>query len=269
MALADDGLLSLDDEVKKYLPRFDGDKAAITIRQLLSHTSGLPPSHPVLDNREITLAQAVDRIADVSLVSKPGQECLYGDLAIQVAGRIAEIASGASAESGAAWGELFEKKIVLPLRLEQTSFHGGAPTPNPHLAGGLHSNALDYGRFLQMLLNRGEFNGKKVLSRSAVEETVKDQTRGVPLRFNPFEYFADLHPGWSKVRYGICNWLEVVGDKPQDVLEVSSPGVFGFCPWIDFRRRCTGILAASSSMTKVFPVYFKLKSVLRSALDEK
>lgn len=82
MALADDGLLSLDDEVKKYLPRFDGNKAAITIRQLLSHTSGLPPSHPVLDNREITLAQAVDRIADVPLVSKPGQECLYGDLAI-------------------------------------------------------------------------------------------------------------------------------------------------------------------------------------------
>jgi hypothetical protein len=82
--------------------------------------------------------------------------------------------------------------------------------------------------FLVMLLDRGRFHGRRILSVSAVREMFRDQTRGSPLRFNHFELFAELYPGWREVRYGICNWLETVDQTSGSGLEASAPGIFGF-----------------------------------------
>lgn len=261
LALMDQGLLRLDDPASKYLPRFGGDKSGITLRQLLSHTSGLPMTHPALDRRDITLAEAVDEIARASVMAPPGVVCVYGDASIQVAGRIAEVASGRT------WSALFAMALSGPLGMSHTSWKGTAPAGNPHLAGGAVSTAGEYARFLVMLLGKGAYGGRRVLSNAAVDEMLRDQTRGSPIRFNPFELLPALHPRWRQVRYGICNWLEVVDAETGAALEASSPGVFGFCPWIDRQRELAGVFIGSAGMDKTLPAYLKLKALIRKVVD--
>ncbi|MDH4198723.1 MAG: beta-lactamase family protein [Candidatus Aminicenantes bacterium] len=263
LSLMDEGKLGLGDPVSRYLPEFDGEKARITVRQLLSHTSGLPMADPALERRDITLKQAVEAIAAAPLMSAPGQVCMYGDVSVQVAGRIAEIASGLEAPSGRVWKTLFTSRLSVPLEMTGTFAEGSAPTDNPHLAGGATSTAGDYANFLVMLLDKGEFRGRRVLSEAAVAEMFRDQTGGSSLRFNPFQSLAELHPGWREVRYGLCNWLEAVDGATGKTLEASSPGVFGFCPWIDFGRHLVGVFASDSGMEKALPVYLRLKALIR------
>lgn len=258
LALVDEKKLDLNDPVFRYIPAFGGDKAGITVRQLCCHTSGLPMAHPALEKRDIGLAEAVVAIAAAPLMSPPGKICMYGDVSVQVAGRVAEIAGGRD------WKSLFSAKLLEPLAMHGTSCSGDAATANPHLAGGAWSTAGDYANFLVMLLNGGQFGPRRVLSAEAVAEMFRDQTGGSTLRFNPFEYFAELHPGWRQVRYGICNWLEAFDPADGRVLEASAPGIFGFCPWIDFKRNLAGIFVCQSGMQKAFPVYLKLKTILRA-----
>jgi serine-type D-Ala-D-Ala carboxypeptidase/endopeptidase len=262
LTLVDEGKLGLDDSASRYLPEFGGGKARITVRQLLSHMSGLPMSDPALQRRDITLKQSVEAIASAPLMSAPGEVCVYGDASVQVAGRIAEIASRTGAPSGRAWKALFAARLAGPLEMTGTSYDGPIPTDNPHLAGGAFSTVSDYTNFLVMLSNGGQFRGRRILSEKAVKEMFRDQTAGKPLRFNPFQSFADLRPDWREVRYGICNWLERIDSGSGRTLEASAPGIFGFCPWIDFENKVVGVLAAESGMQKSLPVYLELKTLI-------
>jgi serine-type D-Ala-D-Ala carboxypeptidase/endopeptidase len=264
MSLVDSGALRLDDLAARYLPGLTGDAARITIRQLLSHTSGLPMAHPALQRRDLTLAEAVDAIIATPLTYPPGQACVYGDVSVQVAGRVAEIASGKNAASGQAWTSLAASRLLEPLEMTATSFVGEASTNNPVLAGGAVSTAQDYSHFLTMLLNRGTFRGHRVLSEAAVAEMLRDQTGGAPLRFNLFESFPELCPDWRHVRYGICAWLETTDRATGRAKEASSPGIFGFIPWIDVEQNLAGILVASAAPDKTLPVYLRLKALLRA-----
>ena len=101
MALVDEGVLSLNDKTSDYLD-YTGDHGEMTVRQLFSHTSGLPGHYSssrlpgtdhILGDKQITLAESVDLIADVDLLAEPGTQFYYGGLSMQVAGRIAEVAS--------------------------------------------------------------------------------------------------------------------------------------------------------------------------------
>jgi CubicO group peptidase (beta-lactamase class C family) len=116
MTLVDEGKLKLDDPVSKYLPKFTGKKGQITIRQLLSHTSGLPPQNRCLSDFSITLAEAANQIAEAPLLADPGKEFRYGGVSMQVAGRIAEVVGGKS------WEELFQERIAKPLEMKNTSY---------------------------------------------------------------------------------------------------------------------------------------------------
>ncbi len=98
---------------------------------------------------------------------------------------------------------------------------------------------------------------------------LRDQTGGSRLRFNPFESFAELNPGWREVRYGIGNWLEVIDRTTGTAVESSAPGVFGFCPWIDARRNIAGVFIAQSGMEKSLPMYLRLKALLRAQMPVK
>lgn len=269
ISLVDEGKIKLDDLASRYLSGLTGEASRITVRQLLSHTSGLPMAHPALGERDITLKQAVDAIVTTPLVFPPGRACAYGDVSIQVAGRIAEIASGIDKPSGQIWKSLFTSRLSIPLEMTGTSCEGLRPTDNPHLAGGATSTARDYARFLSMLVNKGTLDGRRVLSEAAVAEMLRDQTGGSPLRFNPFQSFPDLHPGWRQVRYGIGSWLETVDGATGRALEASAPGIFGFFPWIDLERNLVGIFWTDSSLDKALPVYLRLKALLRQQLGEK
>ena len=109
MTLVDDGLLELDAPVSEILPAFTGEKGTLTLRQMFSHTSGLPgvSVHPTLAVSYASLAAAVDEIACcVALDAPPLTQFAYGGLSMHVGGRMAEVATGQL------WDALFAARIM-------------------------------------------------------------------------------------------------------------------------------------------------------------
>jgi CubicO group peptidase (beta-lactamase class C family) len=270
MALVDEGVLSLDDKASDYLDLYAGSRGEMTVRQMFSHTSGLPGhysstgipgSDDILGNKTITLAESVDMIARVELLSEPGTQFYYGGLSMQVAGRIAEVASRKE------WRELFEEKVASPLEMKETDYNGLGPTCNPRIAGSIQTSAHQYAKFLQMLLSGGVYKGKQILSQDVIDEMLKDQTCGVPIVHSPWQQYEGMSPVAKEVRYGIGCWREVV-DETEALKEASSQGAFGFSPWIDVDRNVAGVLAVRSRLTKLMPVYLEMKEVIRRIIDQ-
>jgi CubicO group peptidase (beta-lactamase class C family) len=180
------------------------------IRHLLSHTSGIGYSNALYKKHKIpdfytydslTLAQTIPVLGSLPLLHEPGERFSYG-LNTDVLGHIVEVISGMSL------AEFFEKRIFRPLGMEDTHFYLPPrkaerlvmlyQSPNPgelravrnsitadfplrgaktYYSGGagLCSTALDYARFLQMLLNGGRFNGTQLLSRKSIEMMGRNQ----------------------------------------------------------------------------------------------
>lgn len=212
MSMVDDKKFSLDDSIGKFLAGFSSEKQKITIRQLFSHTSGYGGDNAgdtVLSKKNISLDSCVKIISEVPLNFPPGTGMYYGGYGMQVAGRIAEIASGINLPSGAAWDTLFAQKIAIPLGLPNTNFGAFGTTENPRVAGGIQSSATEYWKYISMLLNKGKYSGNQILSAEAVDEMLKDQTNNVPIIYSP--YFKYGYLGLSPLtRYGIGNWNEIV-----------------------------------------------------------
>jgi len=235
MTLVDDGKISLNDSIGRFLPIFTSHrKGNITVRQLFSHTSGLrgDQNEKFEYRRNITLAQAVDSIAILTpLLHKPGSTFNYGGTGMQIGGRIAEIVSGKS------WQQLVDEKIGKPCGMH-VSF---GSTQNPIIAGGARTSARDYLHFLEMVINKGTYNGRRVISEKSITMMLSDQTtgaviEGTPYPRNPFSAFPK-----KDVRYGMGNWLDVT-DEHENVFESSSPGLFGTHPWQDSKHRIAGII---------------------------
>lgn|SRR5918912_476456 len=116
------GELGLDDAAARYLAEFDReDKRSITLRQLLTHTSGLPAWRPLYITSGGESANALRAISDEPLESAPGAQVRYSDLGFITLGFLLEKVSGASLD------ELARREIFAPLKLRQTFF-------NPDLA---------------------------------------------------------------------------------------------------------------------------------------
>jgi CubicO group peptidase (beta-lactamase class C family) len=257
MVLVDEGKLSLDDPVSKYLPEFAGDKASITVRHLFAHTSGLPPEAPCRNDKRTTLELCANDIARLRRRTAPGEEFYYGGASMHVGGRVAEVVSGK------AWNALFIEKIAAPLGMTETDFLAYGQTSNPRPAGDARSSADDYARFLQMILSGGSFNGKRILSAESVVEMHKDQAGGARIKYTIYEKHGDLDPALPRARYGVGVWREKVDEKSGNLLEASSQGALGFSPWIDMENALAGVLSVQSSMSRVMPVYLELKKEIR------
>ena len=250
MSVVDEGLLSLDAPISKYLPDLTGKEGSITLRQLMSHTSGLPGNNRCLANTSITLAECVDQIFRVGLQTDPGTQFRYGGVSFQVAGRLAEVASGKS------WNTLFEEKIKNPLNMVNTSYGN---TENPRIAGGASSTLQDYANLLQMLLNGGVFNRKRSLSAQSVTEMQRDQTRGVPIASTP-------QP--DKRRYGLGAWRDIVDSKGK-AIQLSCQGAFGFSPWIDVQRKLVGVFLVRNRLRNVLGTVEQVQKTIREMVDSR
>lgn len=256
MSLVDDGLLSLDDQVSKYLPEFTGDKSGITIRQLFAHTSGLPAEAGCRNDKRTTLQRCVDSIARVQLRSAPGEEFFYGGVSMHVGGRIAEIVSGKP------WNELFVERIAAPLGMSRTDFFAYGPTENPRPAGDARSSVDEYARFLNMILQGGTLDDKRILSEASVTEMHKDQTGGARIVYTIYEKHAALDQSLLLARYGVGMWREKV-DQSGQLVEASSQGALGFSPWIDVERKLAGVLSVRGSFSQALPDYLAVKDQVR------
>lgn len=254
VTLVDDGTIALDDRVGQYLPNFTGEKGNITIRQLLSHTSGLPTKHPCLGDRSITLAECVNQISQIELRAYPGTEFRYGGVSFQVAGRVAEVASGKS------WNTLFEEKIKTPLNMINTSY---GTSLNPGIGGGAVSTIGDYRNFLEMLLNDGVFNNSQVLSKALISEMERNHTEGVKIAYSPQgAVYTDTET------YGLGLWREIV-DNNGRLIQVTSPGAFGFTPWIDRQRNLVGVFLVKDRFPNIYQLIQNIQKIIRDAVDGK
>jgi uncharacterized protein (TIGR03437 family) len=256
LTLVDDRTLSLDTRVSQYLPQFNQDKAAITLRQLLSHTSGLVSDSPCLVSGSTAMAGCVSEIAAEPLRFPPGAKFAYGNASLQVAGHLAERATGKS------WNTLFWERLGTPLKFACTRLDGIGSLESPIVANGVVSCADDYTRFLQMIIGGGVYGGRRILSTASIAEMSADQTRGVEIAETLYSSFAQLDPQLPLLRYGLGVWRERV-DPSFRALEISSQGAFGFSPWVDFQRNLTGVLAVESSQEAIMQAYLDMKAVVR------
>ncbi|WP_440070816.1 serine hydrolase domain-containing protein [Streptosporangium sp. OZ121] len=124
LSLAEDGLLGLDEPVAAWLPGGYGGAPEVTLRHLLTHTAGLPPgrrAHEEIpgDGPEIH-ATRMERILSTAPIGPAGERYLYSDVGLITAGRVAEIAGGASLD------ELARVRVVDPLGLPDTGYRPAA-----------------------------------------------------------------------------------------------------------------------------------------------
>ena len=212
LLLVERGLLTLSDRVHEFLPEFlRFGKAGITIRHLLTHTSGLPDMLP--DNRELRasnapLAQFVEKTCEVASDFPAGRGVQYQSMGFAVLGEIISRVAGVSC------AEFLRRKVFEPLGMRETAL--GAPdawfadsrpvidrVPEirvpPEQAeggdwnwnsrywrmlgapwGGLLTTPADLGRFAQAMLNGGELGGVRVWSQQTVAAATRNQLEAFP-----------------------------------------------------------------------------------------
>lgn len=231
MMLADEGKVSLDDPVTKFIPQLEKWMVAaeggedhvllkplvrpVTVRHLLSHTSGLAGMSEL--QRETGSDSTPLKARALSSVTgplqwQPGDKYQYGNQGMNIAARIVEVVSGMPYE------EFLQKRFFDPLGMTETTFWpsdeqtarlAGAYSPNraksgyvrggigfltkpysdrarrhPEAGGGLFSTTHDILRYGLMLANDGELDGKRHLSHAAMEELRREQTGATKVNYS-------------------------------------------------------------------------------------
>lgn len=249
LSLAQEGLLDLDEPISTYLQghiNWPSDKAAITTRMILNHTSGLQSNPFCLNRKRGTLKECAQEIANAPLEFAPGTQFAYGGGSFQVAGYVAEAVSGKS------WNDLFHERLATPLGLEKFTYSGGTlgSETNPRIAGGASSTAYDYIKILQMILSNRNYNpGVFVLSPEIIRMMSTSQIKGLPILRSPGEDY--LLFGYS---FGF--WISDPSIHPgSNGPELSNPGAFGCTPWVDFDLGYTAVLLIKSSTRKGMDIW--------------
>lgn len=256
MMLQDEGKLSVDDQVGKYIPELaemktkDGKTYRLTLKQLLTHTSGMPEATNEESKAAETLADLIPAFAKKPLQFEPGSKWSYCQSGINTVGRIVEIVSGKPFQ------DFLHDRFFVPLGMKDTTFyltheqiarlatsykrvngnleptaifildgkHPAARNRYPAANGGLFSTAGDYTKFCQMILNGGSLDGKQYLKPESVKLMTTIQTGDIKTGFT-------IGNGWGLA------WCVV--RQPQGVTAMLSPGThghggaYGTQAWID------------------------------------
>jgi CubicO group peptidase (beta-lactamase class C family) len=290
MMLWEEGKFLLDEPVSKYIPEFKTPKvlvwfnekdssyssqpakSEITIRQLLTHSSGIDyagigskemkaiyskagvPSG--IGNNDGVLGDKIKILGRLPLKHNPGEKWTYG-LNTDVLGYLIEVLSGMT------FDEFLRQRIFKPLGMSDTYFYlpkekygrlvslyetkdnklskpvskiyDNVDPSYPNTAGkyfsggaGLSSTVEDYAKFLQLFLNKGEFNGVRLLSRKTVELMLTNQ----------------LQPPLTE-RFGLGFGLETSDNDYQSVFSLGSfswGGAFNTHYWADPKEKLIGII---------------------------
>lgn len=242
------GQLRWTDTVGQYFPTVEASKRSITLAQLFSHTSALPGGDDFcMSNPTYTLSSCANRILQQPLIGQPGAVFSYGGNSMQVAGRMAELATGK------AWDDIFIAEMVTPLGMNASDFATSSTAPgyvrtdNPRIAGGVRSTLEDYGKVVDMVLAYGCLDnsttqiclpGRRFLSRTTIDLMATDRTVGTVDISRP--------PTSTGFGYGLGQWID-----PSSPLIVSSPGAFGFTPWVDRVNQVAGVFLVDDLNTRV------------------
>jgi CubicO group peptidase (beta-lactamase class C family) len=251
MTFVDEGKLSLDDKVTQYIPLFGKYmKGYITIRNCLTHTTGIKTDgsieKPMQKVKFETLEDMVATYANKhAIASNPGTEIFYSSLGPNIAGRVLEIIGKKS------FSRLMMDRIIHPCKMHGTNFvneDGGADDPS----NGGRSNANDYINFLTMLLNKGEFEGKRVLSEKAVDELMTPQFANLPVKYMP-NPLAFAKPGLG------C----FLSDNGNIVFNTDLQGTAAY---IDKCRNYAAVIMVEKPLEEKKPLYQNLMNLVQSAI---
>jgi CubicO group peptidase (beta-lactamase class C family) len=264
LTLVEEGRINLDDPVERFLPelakrqvltggtadapKLEAAAGPITIRELLTHTSGLTyeffeaePLKTIWSRsgmwHSASLREFVGKVAALPLASQPGARWTYG-VNMDVLGAVIEVVTGQDLETA------MRQRVMIPLGMNHTTFRLSADV-RAHLAtiyhrtpagalekdafwtdlgtvafpsggGGLFSTLHDCARFGQMLLNGGELGGRRVLGRKTVEMMTSNQ----------IAHLAAPPGAWMPAGFGFG-----VRVRPADAHTagtLGSPGEFGW-----------------------------------------
>lgn len=343
MLLYERGLLQLDDPASEFIPGFErlevfesGDAESyltvpaereLTIRNLLTHTSGLTyghlHAHPVdamyrardLLGEDMSLADFVGHLSELPLLFSPGTRWNYS-VATDVLGHIIEVISRQNL------GRFFAEEILTPLGMIDTGFsvssdqvdrfaanyeRDGAgfrlidsPRESAYLSepklcsggGGLVSTASDYLRYSQMLLNKGELEGARILGRKTVElmtcnhlpgnmdlsgmgYLLHSETRaegvgmGLGARHKLRRSGIRTQTRHDGVGFGLGGYVLL---DPAAAQILGSPGEFGWGGaasttfWIDSREELTAIFLTQLMPSSSYPIRRELRVLANQAI---
>jgi CubicO group peptidase (beta-lactamase class C family) len=249
LMLQEEGKLSVDDPVAKHIPAFS-KYPAITLKHLLTHSSGLAEATPAEWAAARKLGDLIPAYLGKPLQFAPGSQWKYCQSGINTLGHIVEVASGLPFE------KFLDQRLFRPLGMNDTTFFptakqkarlvrpvrqdkatgklvpaelpaGFDPEPFPAANGGLFSTAADYLRFQRMILNEGTLDGKRYLKPESVKQMTSLQSGDLKTGFTPGH-------GWGLA------WCVV--REPQGVTKLLSPGshghggAYGTQAWIDPKR---------------------------------
>jgi CubicO group peptidase (beta-lactamase class C family) len=261
MVLMEEGKLTLNEPVDKYLPEFratgkpQDSPYRITILHLLTHTAGMPLNRPleiedITIKRDRTLADVVAILSKQKPEFEPGTQFRYYSGGFAILGRIIEVVSGKPFE------QFIKERIFDPLGMKDSFFfipvekqnrvasmyrlqdgklsrwkeieayRRNAKFPGPEF--GMYSAAPDLASLCQMMLNGGSFKGKRILSRMSVDRMTQNHT----LNMNSA---VTRRPAYQGLGWGLS------GD-PMDAFPLTSTGsfghngAFGAIVWIDPKK---------------------------------
>jgi CubicO group peptidase (beta-lactamase class C family) len=254
MRLVDKGILSLDDNPQDYLSFWTADlmdaRSSITLEQLLSFTSGFnqtPGSLECTPATTVTVRECVQQIYNDGLDTNPGAGFSYGPEHMQIAAAMAETATGMG------FAEIVRTELVQPLGMSSATGFVSPTTINPLASGGAASTADDYALFLTTLLRE-----ELVADTDAF---LADRIGDMPILFRPRASgdFGD----W---RYALGAFVEcdqpVFDDSCVSAATHSSPGSFGWTPWIDRKNGYWGLIARRGARNSA-PIAVELEQILQ------
>lgn len=197
----------------------------ITLRHLLSFTSGLESENSCTFNPFSTLASCVAVVRSTNPIAGPATRFDYGSTHLHVAARMAEVATGKS------WQALFRERLADPLGLSQEVRFFTLPNQaigesNPLVAGGLRASAREYGAMLALAFHRGTHKGVSLANTDLFAQQARAPYPAVVIGNSPYAATG------ASFRYGFGAWLECA-TPAQGCDVMSSAGLFGFTPWFD------------------------------------
>lgn len=267
MTFIDENKIRLSDTVGKFLPSLTKyGKGNIKIWHCLSHTTGIKEGglrETIASFQKAqTMKEYLDQILEYPMEGEPGKSFRYGNVGMQILAAIMEKVGEKDYET------LFKERIAEPLGMTNTDFGKQGLTL---AAGGAWSTPDDYIKFLQMILNDGLYNGKRIISKALIQEMQKNKIgRDCIISYSPDEA--------GKWGYGLGVWLmdnplaiaprkDAVPESARS-LAVGSPGLSGCFPWVDNQKKYAAILFVTNLNQKDrFTSYRELKSIIDNCIQ--
>ena len=193
------------------------------------------------------LATCARRLVANGLRHAPGEEFHYDSVHLTVAAALAEQVTGVP------FAELLQQRIAEPLgmsstRLPQVGDPARDEVDHPNPAGGAISTLGDYGRFLEMVVHDGVApDGTRLLTAGSIAEMATNQTEGLPVYGSSFRRR-------SQAPYGLGHWIDWTSADGETLVH-SSPGTFGFRPWVDRANDVFGVYLVLDTVEPGDPDY--------------